>query len=137
MANPFQNIFGNTIISGSARIGAFVEISGSQDHQTVIGDNSVVSAFCFIPPGTKIGKDVFLAPRVTICNDKYPMSKRRTGTEKEWRGVTIKDNAVIGAGVVLLPGITIGEGAVIGAGAVVTKDVHAYQTIVGNPGRNI
>lgn len=135
MANPYQNIFGNVIISKSARIGAYVEISGSEDNQTIIGNNSVISAFCFVPPGTRIGNDVFLAPRVTICNDKYPMSKRRNGDERDWQGVTILDSAIIGAGAVLLPGITIGKSAVIGAGAVVTKDVHDYQTIVGNPGR--
>jgi len=34
-----------------------------------------------------------------------------------------------------LPGITIGENAVVGAGTVVTRDVPDNATVVGNPGR--
>lgn len=36
---------------------------------------------------------------------------------------------------VILPGITIGDNAVIGAGSVVTKDVPANSMEVGNPCR--
>ena len=39
----------------------------------------------------------------------------------------------MGAGSTLLPGITIGENALIGAGSVVTKDVPAGEIWVGNP----
>lgn len=40
----------------------------------------------------------------------------------------------IGANVLILPGVLrIGNGAVIGAGSVVTKDVGAYEIVVGNP----
>ena len=34
-----------------------------------------------------------------------------------------------------LPGITIGENALVGAGAVVTKDVPPGAVVVGNPAR--
>lgn len=36
---------------------------------------------------------------------------------------------------VILPGITIGDNAVIGAGSVVTKDVPANSIAVGKPCR--
>ena len=65
---------------------------------------------------------------------KYP----NTVTSKDERqGVTVKEGAIIGAGVVILPGVIIGEHALVGAGAVVTKDVEAYTTVVGNPARPI
>jgi acetyltransferase-like isoleucine patch superfamily enzyme len=87
----------------------------------------------FIPPGTVIGDDVFLGPRVTFCNVKYPSAKKR-GT---FQGATVKDGAVIGAGAIILPGVTIGEGATVGAGAVVTKDVQEGTIVIGSPAKAV
>jgi acetyltransferase-like isoleucine patch superfamily enzyme len=47
--------------------------------------------------------------------------------------VTIGDNVWMGARVTVLPGVTIGENAVIGAGSVVTKDIPPNAIAVGNP----
>lgn len=47
--------------------------------------------------------------------------------------VTIKSGAWICSRVIILPGVTIGENAVIGAGAVVTKDVPDNQLWTGVP----
>ena len=38
-------------------------------------------------------------------------------------------------GATILPGVTVGENAVVGAGSVVTRDVEANTVIVGNPAR--
>ena len=51
--------------------------------------------------------------------------------------VHIKRNVWIGVNVTILPGVTIGENAVVGAGAVVTKDVPDNAVVVGNPARVI
>lgn len=51
--------------------------------------------------------------------------------------VTIRRNAYIGAGAVILPGVTIGEKAIVAAGAVVTKDVSPGMTVGGVPARVI
>ena len=58
-----------------------------------------------------------------------------TGKEHGKRHPTIKKGAVISAGAKVLGGFTIGEYAKIGAGAVVLKEVPAYATVVGVPGR--
>lgn len=47
----------------------------------------------------------------------------------------VKNGASIGANATLLPGITVGENAMVGAGAVVIKDVPAGAIVVGNPAR--
>ncbi|MOA70338.1 Maltose O-acetyltransferase [compost metagenome] len=47
----------------------------------------------------------------------------------------IGNNVWIGGGAIILPGVTVGDNAVIGAGSVVTRDVPARATVVGNPAR--
>jgi maltose O-acetyltransferase len=49
--------------------------------------------------------------------------------------VKIGDGAWICAGAILLPGVTVGENAVVGAGAVVTEDVGANMLVGGVPAR--
>ena len=51
--------------------------------------------------------------------------------------IVIKDYAWIGSKSVILPGVTIGENAVVGAGSVVTKDVPDNVVVAGNPARII
>ena len=58
-----------------------------------------------------------------------------TGKEKGKRHPTIKKGVIISAGAKVLGGFTVGEYAKIGAGAVVLKEVPAYATVVGIPGR--
>ena len=41
--------------------------------------------------------------------------------------------ARIGGGSILCPGVTIGENAVVGAGSVVTRDVPDRVIVLGNP----
>jgi len=43
----------------------------------------------------------------------------------------IKDNAVIGGGVTILPDVTVGEKAVIGGGSVVTKKRTSQNSLNG------
>lgn len=58
-----------------------------------------------------------------------------TGKETGKRHPTVRKGVVISAGAKVLGGFTVGEYAKIGAGAVVLKEVPAYATVVGVPGR--
>ena len=58
-----------------------------------------------------------------------------TGKEKGKRHPTIMEDVVLSAGAKVLGSFTVGRGAKIGAGAVVLKEVPAYATVVGIPGR--
>lgn len=51
--------------------------------------------------------------------------------------VKIGKNVWIGSNSTILPGVTIGDNAIIGAGSVVTKDIPADMIAVGNPARVI
>ena len=97
-----------------------------------IGHNVRIQAFSFIPTGVKIGNNVFIGPRVTFTNDKYPPADMNN-----WQATLVMDNVSIGAGAVILPGIVLCEGAKIGAGAVVTKNVPPGETWVGNPAKKL
>ena len=69
-----------------------------------------------------------------FTNDLYPRSKN-----PDWKlqRTIIKKGASIGANATILCGITIGENAMIGAGSVVTKDVPSGEVWVGNPAKPI
>jgi acetyltransferase-like isoleucine patch superfamily enzyme len=49
--------------------------------------------------------------------------------------VVIRRGAWVGAGAIILPGVTIGENAVVGAGSVVTRSVPDFCLAMGNPAR--
>ena len=80
------------------------------------------------------------ATGVCFINDRQPRATSATGdlqTEADWKVVptVVKAGASIGSGAVILCGVTIGENALVGAGAVVTRDIPAGEVWVGNPAR--
>lgn len=81
-----------------------------------------------------IGDGAQIGPAVQIYAADHPRDPevRRTGLELG-RPVRIGHNAWIGGGAIILPGVTVGDDAVVGAGSVVTRDVPAGATVRGNP----
>lgn len=99
----------------------------------VIGDDSKVQAFAFIPDGVTLGRGVFIGPHVCFTNDRHPKAQ---GAWEESKTI-VEDGASIGANATIVAGVTIGAGATVGAGAVVTHNVPAGETWVGNPARRL
>jgi maltose O-acetyltransferase len=116
---PFFCDFGYNI-----RIGAGVFLN----FNCVILDVVAVS----IGDGTQVG------PAVQIYAADHPRDPetRRAGFEFG-RPVEIGRNVWIGGGAVILPGVTIADDAVIGAGSVVTRDVARGATVMGVPARPV
>lgn len=83
-----------------------------------------------------IGGKTQIGPNVQILTADHPRTaaERETGLEYG-RPIRIGRNVWIGGGAILLPGITVGDDAVIGAGSVVTRDVPQGATVFGNPAR--
>ena len=83
-----------------------------------------------------IGDNVMFGPNVTIATANHPIDAelRYKGYQYN-RDVHIGNNVWLGGHVIIVPGVTIGENAVIGAGSVVTKDIPANVVAVGNPCR--
>ncbi len=133
----FVNLYGCEIGDGS-KIGTFVEIQRGAR----IGRNCKISSHTFICEGVTIEDDVFVGHNVTFINDLYPRATNPDGsvqTDKDWecRPTLVRRGASIGSSVTLLCGVTVGENAMIGAGSVVTKDVPAGAVVAGNPARVI
>jgi maltose O-acetyltransferase len=103
-----------------------------------LGRNVFVNYGCvFLDCGfIVLGDDVQIGPAVQIYTATHPIDPvvRRTGLEAA-RPVRIGSNVWIGGAAVVLPGVTIGDDAVIGAGSVVTTDVPNGAVVVGNPAR--
>lgn len=114
----------NTKIGNRVSVGTATVIEG----HSIIGDDVVMQSMVYLPTGTTIGKNVFIAPNVILTNDKYPPGKPLTAP-------TIHNKVSIGANATILPGVVVGEGAMVAAGAVVTRDVPGYTLAKGNPAR--
>lgn len=85
----------------------------------------------------EIGDNVLIASNVGIYTAGHaldPELRLKTGAEYGFP-VKIGNNVWIGASVTILPGVTIGDNAVIGAGSVVTKDIPADTLAFGNPAK--
>jgi maltose O-acetyltransferase len=85
-----------------------------------------------------LGENCQVGPAVQIYTADHPRDPelRREGYESG-RPVQIGDNVWLGGAAIILPGVTIGDDAIIGAGSVVTSDVPAGATVAGNPARRI
>jgi UDP-2-acetamido-3-amino-2,3-dideoxy-glucuronate N-acetyltransferase len=136
----FAHIMKGVVIGTNSNIGdhAFLETGA------VVGNNVTVKNQVCIWEGVAIADDVFVGPRVTFTNDKYPRSPRmeqakaRYASRDNWLCQTVVGKGCsIGAGAVICPGIKLGEYSVIAAGAVVTKNVPPFVLVAGTPARKV
>ena len=98
----------------------------------------VPSSFRVFPPfygviigdGCQIGHNVVFA----TLNHGLPPEERQTTYPAP---IVLGRNVWVGSNATILPGMTIGDNAVVGAGAVVTKDVEANTIVGGVPAKLI
>lgn len=124
-----------SIILQGAQIGSNCNINAQCfiENDVVIGDNVTVKCGVQLWDGITIEDDVFIGPNATFTNDKYPRSKVYPD---QFVRTVVKKRASIGANATILCGVTIGENAMIGAGSVVTRDVPDGELWYGNPAKN-
>lgn len=95
------------------------------DVQTKIGAGlQLAHPYATILNATSIGENVYVNHLVTLG-------------EKDGKKPIIGNNVQLHAGCIVIGGVTIGDNAIIGAGAVVVKDVPKHGVAVGNPARII
>lgn len=113
-------------LSGWVRVGSGTILDG----YVRVGAGTNIQSRVFLPPGTVVGERVFIGPSVVVTNDRYPPSGRLVET-------VIEDEAVVGAGAILVAGVRVGRRAVVAAGAVVVRDVEEGEVVAGCPARRI
>lgn len=88
--------------------------------------------------GIEVGAGCQIGTYVQILTADHPRDPalRRRGLENG-RPVRIGRNVWIGSGAIILPGVSIGDDAIVGAGSVVTRDVTPGTTVAGNPARTL
>ncbi len=86
--------------------------------------------------GIDIGDQCQIGSYVQILTADHPRDPalRAQGFECG-KPIRLGRNVWIGSGAIILPGVTVGDDAIIGAGSVVTRDVPPGATSAGNPAR--
>jgi acetyltransferase-like isoleucine patch superfamily enzyme len=130
------NLYGCRIGSETT-IGPFVEIQSDVS----IGARCKISSHSFVCSGVTLEDGVFIGHGVMFTNDLDPSAVTPDGGLKgggDWTllPTLVRQNASVGSNATILAGVTIGEDALIGAGAVVTRDVAAGVVVKGNPARS-
>jgi maltose O-acetyltransferase len=105
-----------------------------------IGDRAFINYNAIILDSTPvtIGERTWIGPCLQLYTATHPLdAATRTAARplESAKPITIGNDVWIGGGVIILPGVTIGDEAVIGAGSVVTRDIPPRVVAVGNPCR--
>ncbi len=104
-----------------------------------IGERTLFGSHIFLDvmfSNITIGDDVILAGYDYILSHSNVLRGIKAD-EGGIRPVVIKNGVHVAINVTILPGVTIGENAVIGAGAVVTKDIPPNCLAVGVPAKPV
>lgn len=116
--------------------GVNAPLTAVRPHMVSIGKNVVVMPGCLMMSagGITIDDGAMIAANVQLISNNHDLYERQIITCKP---IHIGKNVWIGAGATILPGVTIGDNAVVGAASVVTKDVGANTIVAGNPAKFI
>lgn len=114
----------NTKIGDGTRVGSFCDIG----KDVIMGKNCIVQSHVTISNECRLGNNVFIGPNSSLLNDRFPHSKCLTPS-------VIKDNAIVGGCVTILPDVVLGKSSIVAAGSVVTKNVPANKVVKGVPAK--
>ena len=100
------------------------------------GKNITVGEGVFIHGGVTIGDGCQIGHNVVFATLNHGLAPEERQTTYP-APIILGRNVWVGSNATILQGVTIGDNAVIGAGAVVTKDVEANTIVGGVPARFI
>lgn len=109
---------GDIVLEDNVNIGFNCVISSLSS--IVIKKNHLMAAFCYLVGGDH-------------DSDRTDIPVLFQGRSS--KGIMVKENVWLGAGVTILDGTTVGRDSIIGAGAVVNKDVPDFAIAAGLPAK--
>ena len=100
-----------------------------------IGENFYSNHNLVILDANKVtfGNNVKIGPNCGFYTSGHPLDKETRKNLEFAKTIKIGNDVWIGGNVCVMLGVTIGDNAVIGAGSVVTKDIPSNVVAVGNP----
>lgn len=114
LIHPQAFVADSSVIGAGSQILAMALVAAG----VTVGTACIVNHKASVDHECRIADGVHLAPGVTLCGC-----------------VTVAENAMVGAGAIVLPRLRIGRNSIVGAGTVVTRDVPDNAVAVGNPAR--
>lgn len=124
----FSHVMPGARIGRDCNIGQNVYV----DRDVRIGDRCKIQNNVSVYRCVRLEDEVFLGPSCVFTNVKTPRAAFPKSFE-EYDATLVKRGATIGANATIVCGVTLGVGAFIGAGAVVTRDVGAFELVLGIP----
>lgn len=117
--HSFRDIhFGTLHVGNSVEIGNGSILLKALLGRTHIGSDTILGNLVHIGHGCEVGKNAWMAARVTVCGH-----------------VKIDNNVELGAGATIRDNITIGNNAKVAMGSVVVNDVDNNQLVAGVPAK--
>ncbi len=105
----------------------------------VIEENTYINRHSFLDATQLIiiGRECGIGPGCYITDHDHGLAPSLAPLAQEFisDSTVIGDRVWVGANVTILKGVTIGDDAVIGAGSVVTKDIPSRAIAVGSPAK--
>lgn len=126
------------------RIECIDRFASEELHPEFVIGNGVIINYnftAFISDKCSIGDNTIIASNVMITTENHginpehslPYAQQPLTSGK----VEIGKNVWVGQNVIIMAGVTIGDNAVVGAGSIVTKNVSPLTMVAGNPAKNI
>lgn len=130
--NEFTVIGTNSVVKGHVILGEGVIVGSMvliEGHDIIIGNGTKIMPFAAIGSKTHIGENCFIGPFFCHANARNP------GPNAVIQPLTIGDNCIIGANVMIEPGIIIGNNVKIAMGAYIKNYIphNYYVPRVGEP----
>ena len=128
----FSVIGNNSVVKGQIYLGKDVVIGSMvliEGENIVIGSRTKFMPFCAIGSNTHIGRDCFFGPFFCHANAREP------GPDAVLEQMTIGNDCIFGARVMVEPGIIIGNNVKVAMGAYIDTNIpdNYYVPRLGSP----